>query len=83
MQQFASCNSCASSSPQVSTGESHAIQEWEYEVIASFDDQDLKTALNELGKKGWSLVATGPFFIFKRPRIEEKKPTGRVGFLVE
>ncbi|HBN10194.1 MAG TPA: hypothetical protein DD435_16655 [Cyanobacteria bacterium UBA8530] len=82
MRQFASCNSCGSSSPQVSTGESNAIQEWEYEVVDSFEDQDLKTALNELGKKGWSLVTAGPSFIFKRPRIEEKKPTGRVGFAV-
>lgn len=77
--EYAACNSCGTPNvPNVESGSMH--QEWEYEVVEI--GENLKGTLNDLGKDGWSLVATTPAFIFKRPKRSEEKLKGRVGFTV-
>lgn len=55
--------------------------EWEYEVVEDLG-KDPKARLNELGKEGWALVTANPY-IFRRPRNEDKKTRGPVGFMRE
>lgn len=76
----ADCSSCSPQSPQVSSGASNMIPEWEYLVTDA--PEDLQATLSDLGKKGWSLITTTPKFIFQRPLVSEQKPKARVGFSV-
>lgn len=76
----AGCSSCGPTSPQVPSESSNMAPEWEYLVLDAPDD--LQASLNDLGKKGWSLITTTPKFIFQRPLIKEQKTKARVGFSV-
>lgn len=55
----------------------------EYDVkdLVDLDPTELKDKLNELGKDGWALMATTPYFVFRRmKKQDEEKPKARVGF---
>jgi hypothetical protein len=55
-----------------------ALPRWEYRVlnkpeIIDLGKKDLAAGLNQLGDEGWELVAIDAAYIFKRPKVDNRK----------